>query len=163
MITIIIIFIAAIAFEGYLFYILREYGVPHSLSETYYFLQKKKGAIFQALMVGIGILMIGPFIEATPESVQFLAFLPCASLLFIGIAPRFADSYEGKIHYIATGIASLTTLCWFIFADPDIWCVLVAALLIAAIAIIAEPKKWMFWIECAFFISVFVGVIGLII
>lgn len=133
---------------------------PWSISDTYYQLQKRARPawLFQIAMIVPAMLLLPAWLEQSPEKYQFLAFLSCAGLMFVGVAPCFKLELEGKVHYAATAICGLSAVAWVYLMG--MWYVPVVLFTIALLMMI-KYKKWMFWVEVAAFASTYVAVICL--
>lgn len=140
------------------------FGMPASLSNTYYYLNdKKKGAgwAFTAMMWTVSGLLIGPWIDITnnisswSQYLTVLPFLTCACLLFVATAPNFRDGgLPNSVHMTCAKLAAVFALlwvcvvCWKIMYIVPIW-----ILLLGGIAHLTKTAKsgrdW--WVEmCAF-------------
>ena len=122
------------------------YGIPESLSATYYSLGKH-GWIFQVCIFLIGVLLLPVWLSLSEESHQFLAFLSCASLCFVASAPCFRLELQGKIHYSAAVICCTSVILWQILAG--LWDVTLWFAVIAAMVTLRDISKWCWWLECA--------------
>lgn len=146
----------------YIVYAVRVCGVPWSLSDTYYQL-KKRGRpawLFQAAMIIPAMLLMPVWIECSSENTQFLAFLSCGGLIFVGTAPLFKEEFQSKVHYTGTVIAGLATILWVCLSG--MWYLPAITFAIAGI-IMLKYRKWLFWAEMAAFLCAYVGLlIGLI-
>ena len=97
----------------YVYWYIYKYGFPESLSATYY--QTKWH--FSALMFVSAIGLLPAWLDITEgHDLQFIAFLTCMGLMFVGTAPDYKnDSQEYKIHctcaYIAVGLALIFLMC----------------------------------------------------
>ena len=80
---------------AYIGYALKVCGLPASLSDTYYILKDKHRPswLFQLAMVLCPMLLVPVCFELSSESVQFLSFLACGGLMFVGTAPLFKEDY----------------------------------------------------------------------
>lgn len=133
-------------------------SVPWSISDTYYQLEKrgKKKWLFQLAMIVPAMLLLPAWLECSDENIQFLAFLSCGGLMFVGAAPCFKLELDGKVHYAATAICGTSAVLWTCFSG--MWYIpLIAILITAGLGI--KYRKWMFWIECAAFVSTYIAVI----
>lgn len=131
--------------------------VPWSLSDTYYQLKKRARPawLFQIAMIVPAMLLMPAWLEQSLEKYQFLAFLSCGGLMFVGTAPCFKLELEGMIHYAATAVCGVAAVSWVCLMG--MWYVPVV-LFAVAICLIAKYKRWMFWVEVAAFVSTYVGV-----
>lgn len=84
---------------------------PESISATYYMLGKR-GWIFQTVMILVGFLLMPAWISIAKEQHIFLAFLSCASLMFVAAAPAFRLELEGKVHYASAAVCCTCAVFW---------------------------------------------------
>lgn len=85
--------------------------VPESLSATYYNL-KEDGWMFQLLCMGVAFGLLPGWIEACGGEYEYLPFLACGGLGFVGIAPSFKLKLEGMIHYSAAVVCCVSAALW---------------------------------------------------
>lgn len=142
---------------AYIVYAVRACGVPWSLSDTYYQLRKRSRPawLFQASMIIPAMLLIPVWIECSTDDLQFLAFLSCGGLMFVGTAPLFKEEFQGRVHYTGTAISGLAAILWLCLSG--MWW-LPAVTLTIAVVIMLKYRKWMFWAEMAAFVSTYAGV-----
>lgn len=99
----------------------RKFGIPNSISETYYLLQEenKSGILFTLSLWGIAIPLMPVFIEASNlEYTQCLAWIPCSALCFVATAPEFKKGLDRTIHICATVICALCSQAWVAIYHP---------------------------------------------
>ena len=89
-------------------------GFPVSLSDTYYLWPKW---VFPALMTMIGFCLLPTWLDATMNSsLQFLSFLSCTSLIFVGCFPDFRkDKRDYEMHHWFAYIAAAAAVISLIF------------------------------------------------
>lgn len=97
-------------------------GYPETLSDTYYLWPKW---VFPIVMTLVGFSLLPTWLDATEgSSLQFLSFMSCVGLIFVGCVPDFRnDKNQYKIHvicgYLAAGAALLSLILvlgnWWIF------------------------------------------------
>ena len=77
----------------YIVYAVSVCGVPWSLSDTYYQLKKRNRPawLFQMAMIIPAMLLMPVWLECSTDNTQFLAFLACGGLIFVGTAPLFRE------------------------------------------------------------------------
>lgn len=151
------IFVAYILSTVYLF------GVPSSISDTFYLLEAKKrnlGGAFTLMMFSIGFLIISPFIEITPENWEFLPFLSVAGILFVGAAPLFKrGGTDTLVHTYGAISAGAFSLLWLFICYPEIWGSLVDAVVVACIGLFLSRRAfdytYLFWIEIVLFLTIY--------
>lgn len=123
-----------------------KFGIPESLSATYYSLGKH-GWVFQAFMLVVGIGLLPLWLSVSQETYQFLVFLSCASLCFVASAPCFKLELQGKVHYSAAAVCCISVFTWQIVEglwDVTLWFVWVCGMLT-----ILNRSKWCWWLEVA--------------
>lgn len=142
----------------YIVYAVRMCGVPWSLSDTYYQLKKRNRPawLFQMTMIIPAMLLMPVWLECSTDNTQFLAFLACGGLIFVGMAPLFREEFQSKVHYAGTAIAGMATILWVCFSG--MWYLPVVAFPIAGI-IMLRYRKWLFWAELAAFVCAYAGVL----
>ena len=155
------IIIATIIYDAYNAISLANFGVPHSLSMTYYLWNQKskKGYLFPMMMYAVVAFMMPALITMSEGSdFQFLAFLAPASIAFVGTAPKFlSDDLENKVHSIAALIAAVCSLAWVVLVTPYWWIILVWFGFVAITAILTSTYKTsiVYWLETIAFGATF--------
>lgn len=142
------------------------FGVPKSLSMTYYlFKERQKGlkVLFPAMIALLCILLIPCWLELSDGSnFQFLAFLAPAALMFVGFTPAFndADMYK-TIHNIAAYTCAVFAMLWIILVTPFWYIILIVLGIIAVAAILTKTWKtcYIYWLEMVAFISLFISIL----
>ena len=141
------------------------FGIPESLSNTYYLWKEKngKGWLFPLMMYAVVILMMPAWISLSEGSnFQFLSFLAPASIMFVGTAPRFKDGdLENKVHTISAIIAAVCSLAWVALVTPYWWVMLIWLGFIALAAILTSSYKTclVYWLEQIAFGATFTSTI----
>lgn len=141
------------------------FGVPDSLSNTYYLWKEKngKGWLFCLMMYLVVALMMPAWISLSEGSnFQFLAFLAPASIMFVGTAPRFKDGdLENKVHTISAIIAAACSLLWVMLVTPYWWVLLIWLGFIALASVLTSSYKTclVYWLEQVAFLSTFTAAI----
>lgn len=130
---------------AYIGYALKVCGLPASLSDTYYILKEKHRPswLFQLAMVLCPMLLVPVWLELSSESVQFLSFLACGGLMFVGTAPLFKEEFQRKVHFGGTIVAVQGTTLWLVLSG----------------IVMLFKKKWLFWLEMALFASAYTGLL----
>jgi hypothetical protein len=159
------IIIAAVIYAVYNAVALAFFGVPESLSNTYYLYQAKcnKGWLFCAMMYIVVAFMMPAWITMSEGSdFQFLSFLAPASIAFVGTAPKFKDSdLENKVHTYSAYLAAACSLLWVGLVTPYWWTILAWAGLVAIIAWLTKTWKSaiIYWLETVAFGATFTATI----
>lgn len=161
---------------GFLLLAAMRFGVPAMVSDVYYQLQnctgsevvgdKRKrnyGWVFTLIMFVSAILVLVSLLDSG-KGIQFLAFLGCAGLMFVGAAPNYIDRDTLPIHKCGAIVAAIgcvgwcMSVCW--------WITLMVACLYAFFMIkvydrnafigfkVVSYHPW-YWLEVSAFIDVF--------
>lgn len=141
------------------------FGVPKSLSSTYYLFKSRQDSLkvlFPVFVAMLSILLTPCWLEISVGSEwQFLAFLSGASLLFVAATPAFNNSQlEDRIHDVAAYLCVIFATLWIILATHYWYVILIVLGIIAFIAI--RTKTWktgfIYWLEIVAFISTFISI-----
>lgn len=139
--------------------LIARFGIPRSLSQSYYNLGGKegKGYLFYLMIVITVFLLISPLVEAA----QYWGFLTAASLAFVGAAAAFKDNITQRIVHITSAL--LSALCaGFTLYRMDKLIVLIPVIIIvvtAALSTKTVKKSIIFWMEMIPIYSIFTGLI----
>lgn len=144
-----------------------KFGIPTTLSESYYFIYKKY--LFTLVLWLSGFLLLPPIMEMTGGDTQIIPFLSIIGIMIVGAAPKYKEQ-ERTLHIIGATMAGFFSQLWIIlYAYP--WTLLTWFILIIwAIGILIESKlvewseeldkrKWFFWAEMLAFINLFLNII----
>lgn len=109
---------------GFLLLAAMRFGVPAMVSDVYYQLQncteseiigdnrkRNYGWVFTAVMVTCAVLMMVCLLD-TGKGVQFLSFLGCVGLIFVGAAPNYLDADAYPIHKGGALVAAAGCVGW---------------------------------------------------
>lgn len=140
---------------GYLAFVVAKFGIPKSISETFYLLGKK-GWMFQVALFLVAFSVMPTLIDKSSEDTQFLAFLSCAGLIFVGAAPFFKRAFDSKVHFISAAICCVGLVLWQIF--NACWITPLVCLL-AVLYPMYKDRKYMWWLEIASIVSAYVSLI----
>jgi len=154
--------IGAAFFSVCLALLIIKFGIPESLSDSYYNLGGKegKGILLYGMLVITAFLMLAPMIEAA----GVWGFLCGAALCFVGAAPAFKKDGSGSldpiIHIVSTIICATCSLA--VLIKINLWWMAIITLGIAiglAFWTKTVKKCYVFWLEMAAFYGLFAGVI----
>ena len=163
--TTISIIIATVVYVAYNAVSLAYFGIPQSLSMTYYHWKEKAniGYLFCMMMYAVVALMMPAWISMSEGSdFQFLAFLAPAAIAFVGTAPAFLGSeLENRVHSVSAVVAAVCSLAWVILVTPYWWIILVCLGLVAIAAILTSSYKTalVYWLETIAFGATFTATI----
>lgn len=151
---------------------LKRFGVPKSLSDTFYLwnsVKKNLGYIFTGMMGGMSFTLLPAWIEVGNQVsswssfLNFLVFFTCGAIMFVGVAPAFRSGRtEGLVHEISAKIAATCALIWCFVVCYQIWYIPLAciiAVLIAGLCTRTFKKCYVYWLEMMAFAATFVTVI----
>ena len=153
----VLLFLTLIVFV-YLIGFVIKFGVPESLSATYYSLGKY-GWIFQVCILLVGVLLLPVWLSLSEEAYQSLVFLACASLCFVASAPCFKLELQGRVHYSAAIICCISAFTWQIL--EGLWDVLLWFVWIGGMLTLTNRRKWCWWLECSVIGSVYANLFRL--
>lgn len=158
------IIIATTIFVAYNAVAIAIFGIPESLSNTYYLYKEKynKGWLFPLMMYAVVALMMPAWITLSEGSnFQFLAFLAPASIAFVGTSPRFKDGdLENKVHTYSAYLAAACSLLWVGLVTPYWWVILIWLGLISGVLTITKTYSCLiYWLETIAFGSTFTAAI----
>lgn len=164
--TIIFVFIAFAIYLTYNGVAIGLFGVPNSLSETYYLYMNKNNwmkIFFPIMMMLLVALLMPAWIEISIGSdLQFLAFLAAGGIMFTGAAPAFrGNKIESRVHSTSAICAAIFALLWVFFVST-VWYIAFAWLaVIISLAILTKTlnRAKIYWLETVAFLSTFTSII----
>jgi glycosyltransferase len=137
---IICVLLSCIIMAAFLIAYIVRFGVPTSISATYYRTDAKW--LMPVCTATAGVLTLVPLLKHTPEQYQFVAFFIVASILFVACAPAFREELEGKVHAGAAIVLGLSAVTWLTLTAGVPW------LTIAGVAVgLLNRKCFVFWLE----------------
>lgn len=128
--------------------------IPESISAIYYALGMR-GWLFQLCMASVSLTLLPVWLSVSSEHTQWMAFLSCASLLFVAAAPSFRLEMEGRVHYCSAVVCCVCAVLWQIL--EGLWDVTLWFAFIGGMLTLTGRSKWCFWLECAVIASVYVN------
>jgi len=128
------------------------WGIPCSISDTYY--QTARKWLFPVCITFSGALALVPLLNITPESYQFVAFFIVAAALFVAAAPAFKEEMVDKIHATAAAMLGVCALVWLILTTGCPW-IAIAGLCVAVL----DRKHFLFWIEVGLLYNLYTSLI----
>lgn len=143
------------------------FGVPKSLSMTYYLFKDRVESmkwLFPAMMTLLTFFLMPCWLEISEGSdFQFTAFLSAAGILFVGGAPAFkSSSLENAVHQFSAYFAAAAAIAWICLVTPYWYIVPIVFGIIAALAIVTKTVKssYIYWLEMVAFISTFAAILA---
>ena len=141
------------------------FGIPESLSNTYYLWKERngKGYLFCLMMSAVVAFMMPAWLTLSEGSTfQFLAFLAPMSIAFVGTAPKFKDDkLEGNVHSVSAIIAAACSLLWVALVTPYWVAIPIYVVFEGAKAFFSKTYKTclVYWLEQVAFLSTFTAAI----
>lgn len=158
---------AFVLYMSYNFAVFNLFGIPKSLSQTYYDFMSYKywmKILFPIMMVSVGVMLLPAWLEISEGSdFMFTAFLAVGGILFTGFAPAFRSSdLENNVHTGSAVFAAVCALIWVILVAKLWWVIIVCAVIFSVVAFITGTwkKALVFWLENIAFMSTFVAIMA---
>lgn len=121
----------------------RYNGRPTMISEIYY--GTGRSLVMPATLVALALSFLPTMLDLGGQ--QWLAFLTCMGLAFVGASPAYLSEGERGVHKGGAIVSALAGTLWCLTMEPS---VVGVAALIAVIASLADRRCWLFWCEvCA--------------
>ena len=130
----------------------RNMGRPTMISEIYY--GTWRSLLMPCLLVALALSFLPLMLDLGGQ--QWLAFLTCMGLAFVGAAPAYLSQGERSVHKGAAILAAVAGTLWCMTMEP---CVVAVAALMAIIATLTDRRCWLFWCEVCAMSSVAVTVV----
>lgn len=160
------VWISVFLIGAYTLYCLYRYGIPESLSQTYYMIEWKPAwtlAIFVSAFLSLPAAM-----EQTPSEIKLIPFLGIFGLLLVGAAPRVRD-YERVIHISGAIMTGIFSQLWVaLYGDPWLFVGWVIPVLIGVAClkgpwseIMERLDRWcfVFWCELTCYLTFYVSLL----
>lgn len=160
-------------FTVYNIVILYKFGVPVSLSDSFYLLNGTKkglGFLFTAMMVSMAFCLMPGWLEITETITSWssnftaLPFLAAAGIAFVGAAPAFRkNEVEKLVHGISAYLAAAFAILWICIVCYEVAMIVmpISIFLILAISLFTKTLKAckIYWLEMLAFISTFATIL----
>lgn len=150
---------------GYLLLSALRFGIPDMVSDTYYQLKSYTDStiipfskpcnlswLFTVIMLSVSILMMICLLDSD-KGIQCLAFIGCAGLAFVGVAPNYCDKDVYNVHKTGAIVAAIGCVGWCLSVDilPTLIIVLIYILSLLKINV---KHPW-YWLEIVGFLDTF--------
>lgn len=142
------------------------FGVPKSLSMTYYLFKEKNDVLkilFPAMITMMCICLMPCWIQISEGSnFQFLSFLSSGALMFVGAAPAFKSSdLENNVHQYSAYCCAAFAILWIILVTPYWYVILMVSAIIGAASYLTKSWKtgYIYWLEMIAFLSTFISIL----
>jgi hypothetical protein len=152
--TVLLIF-SFVIFAAYITVIIKFFGVPHSISDSFYLLEGRRkglGYVFTLWCWAVAFTVMAAMLQLSQgQWWQFLSLFAGGGLVLVGTAPMF-KGHERTVHYASAGTCAVATLLWMCLEG---YCYAPAVWMTVCGMIAARLGKPVFWIEAGMFLSVF--------
>lgn len=170
--TLILAIIAITIFLVYNGIAIYKFGIPYSLSNTFYLYNKEKrnlGYVFTGMMFALAACLFPAWLQLSDSFSSWshyltpIAFLAGSAIAFVGAAPAFRSSkMEDVVHSISAGIAAATALIWDVVVCYKFGLAVLAGsvLLVGGLAHWTKTYKsgMMYWLEMIAFLTTFITI-----
>ena len=102
-----LLLVSIVSFVLYIGFVFIKYGVPASISESYYLLPTKVGHIVfftWTVLVALPLMVYG--VSVSPDVSKFAIFYCGVFLIFVGTAAQFKEDFVRKYHFIFAGVCA---------------------------------------------------------
>lgn len=155
---------------GFLLLAAMRFGFPAMVSDVYYQLQNCTGSevmgnktkhnyglLFTFIMFFTAITMMVCMLDSG-KGIQFLAFIGCGGLMFVGAAPNYLDADAYPIHKIGALVAAAGCVGWCMSACwvPTAVIALIYLLLVSCSDDDGECNPSLYMAEVAGFLDVYI-------
>lgn len=139
----------------YNIYVIKEFGIPESISDSYYRLRNRgHKATFTLFCWITSFPLLIYWIERYSTDWDFLPFVSCVGLMFVGTAPAFKDfELERKVHSIAAIICLIASYVWSLFFGSIFLSINFIFLTILLYYLLKKNK--IYWIEIVAFSNIY--------
>lgn len=158
------VIISLVILTTYVIWTSVKYGVPDSISQSYYNL--KWSPLFTLVIWTCGFLILPTIMDQTAavSSTQVVPFLGVFGLLLVGAAPRVRD-YERTIHIIGASIAGIFSQLWIIlYGNPWTLLLWIGPMILLMSLMIRRDKdldkvNFVFWVEITAFAQLYLSLL----
>jgi len=148
--------VSLIIFISYSIIILNLFGVLQSVSASYYSLKKYGDlGVFTMFCWGVAFPLLIYWIEFSQSDWNFLPFLACSGLMFVGASPAFRDlEFEEKVHTISALICLICSYLWALLFGN--FYLALGCMLFSLVLYFISRKNRIYWIEMIAFMNIYV-------
>lgn len=151
--------ISFVVFFGYNIAIISKFGVPSSLSNSFYLLEDVKkglGYLFTVMLYTTVFTLLPELMSVgSNPTFDFLKFFCAAMLGFVGSAPAFRG-IDKEFHSIFAMVSAATGFLWIILATPYWYVLLISALVMMSVMLLTKTQKSItYWLEMIMFAAIY--------
>lgn len=139
--------------------IIHLFGVPKSISDTFYLLNRgvnKHGGYFRLLMLVLtGVMWLMAIV--TEHDSSWLFALSGAGAAFVGVATEFKDKVTNTAHFFGAGVLIGCAVLGELFVFKQAWPLIIMAATLPVL-LTRLPNK-VYWYEILAFIVIITGIL----
>lgn len=145
-----LLFLSSLCFLGYMAYISHKYGLPRSLSATYY---TRFGSFFLVPLLALLCVAFGSVgLVRGEETTKWLSFVSAVALALVAATPDSRHAFLGRIHLGAALVATVGSQALVAVHYP----VALGAWLLFAPLVLLRRSSAVLWAELLCFTTLFV-------
>ena len=146
------LYISIAVFIAYLSAIILRYGVPASISDSYYVLGDNTllSSLFTWFCWLTGGFLLTVWLDGGGG---LLAFLACGGLMFVGTAPLF-KSHQKTMHFGSAIVCFVSAYAWLFIND-----LILAVISVGVLVAFYFVKKRTFWWEVTAFVTIYISLL----
>ena len=155
--------ISLTVFLAYIFTSILLFGVPRSLSQTYYLFERRKkglGAMFTLFMWMTGFPLLIAWIDVLQNDWDFLPFVAVASLMFVGTATAYRVPMTREVHLLSALLSALSSVLWSVIYGSVGHLIII--ILLTLIIVMYNNRNRVFWLEMGAFINIYFQILYLL-
>ena len=163
---IILVLLAFFIYGMYNLVALSIFGIPFSLSKTFYLFKERKKwqrILFPIMMITMAGFLMPAWLDISEgHYLQFMVFFAMIGIMLTGAAPAFNSSdLENKVHTGSAIFAAIFSLLWIVFVAHLWYFIIVWFIVIVLIALLTKTVKtsYVYWLETVTFMSTFTSII----
>lgn len=133
------IIISFIILISYILLVCMKWGVPNSISQTFFSIENKW--IFSVVIIMSFLLLLAPLMNVLSEDYQWMGFLMVSGGVLIGLAPNLLDEVEEMVHMVGATVMGVASQIIVILLEP--WLMLIWIMWL----VLMWNEKRVFWAE----------------
>ena len=150
-------YISFMIFATYITAIILIFGIRKSISDSSYALKPYKAEVFFTLFCwGVSVPMLIYWIDFSATDWNFLPFLACGMLGFVGASPMYQNNdLESKVHNVGSYTCAVGAYLWtFMYGNVPAGLV---AISLSIIPLLMRKNK-VYWIEMIAFLNLYIQI-----
>ena len=151
-----LLLISFLIFVSYNGIIASVFGVPDSLSDSFYNIRKHNGGmLFTLFCWATAFPLLIFWIDILDYDWNFLPFIACVGLMFVGTAPAFKDhELERKVHIWSALICISASYLWSMLYGSIF--ITISFIIISGLLFFVLRKCKIYWVEMVAFMNIYI-------